>query len=130
MAAGRLGRVEAVAVVVDLQNPGVALQIERDPAGGGGGVAADVGEGLAGQLDQVAGPAGQLGRGRRVDLGDGHHPGALAELDQALQRLVELAVGQDPRAQAEDVAAGRSWMTRSSSSTAFWRRAAEPRCRR
>jgi hypothetical protein len=62
--------------------------------------------GLAGQLDHVAGPAGQLGGRLRVDLGDGQHPGALLELlDQAVEGLVELAVGQDPWAQAEDVVA-------------------------
>jgi hypothetical protein len=59
-------------------------------------VAAHVGEGLAGQLDDLGGPAGQLGGRGRVDLGDGQDPGALAEVgDQVVQGLIELAVGQD-----------------------------------
>jgi hypothetical protein len=69
-------------------------------------VAAHIGQRLAGQLDHLAGLAAQLGGHRRVDLGDGDHAGALAELlDQSLQRLIELAVGQDARAQPEDVVA-------------------------
>ena len=104
--AGGRGRVEAAAVVVDLQDGAVLVPVQRHPAGGRLGVAAHVRQGLAGQLDDVAGPAGQLGRHRRVDLGDGQHPGALAELlDQPLEGLVELAVGEDAGAQAEDVVA-------------------------
>ena len=69
-------------------------------------MATDIGEGLARQLDHVARLTAQLGRHLRVDLGDGQHPGALAELlAQALQRLVELAVGEDPRPQSEDIVA-------------------------
>src|SRR5512132_1703848 len=104
--AGGVGGVEAAAVVVDLQDPAVSFLVQRHPAGGRLSVAADVGEGLAGQLDHVGGPAGQLGGRLRVDLGDGQHAGALAELlDEVLQRLVELAVGQDAGPQPEDVVA-------------------------
>ena len=70
------------------------------------GVAAHVGQGLAGELDHVGGPAAELGGGRRVDLGDGQDPGALPELlHQTMERLVEVAVGQDAGAQPEDVVA-------------------------
>jgi hypothetical protein len=49
-------------------------------------VAAHIRQGLAGQLDDVAGPAPEPGRHLGVDLGDGHHLAALAEvLDQPVQ---------------------------------------------
>ena len=104
--AGGLGSVEAAAVVINLQDGVALVGVQRHPAGGRLGVAAHVREGLAGQLDHVAGPAGQLGRHLRVDLSDGQDPGALTELlDQPLEGLVELAVGEDAGAQAEDVVA-------------------------
>ena len=104
--AGHLRRVEAAAVVVDLQDGGVLVPVQRHPAGRRLGVAAHIRQRFAGQLDDVAGLAAQLGGHPRIDLGDGDHAGALAELlDQSLEGLVELAVGEDAGAQAEDVVA-------------------------
>ncbi len=107
MAAGRnVVGVEAASVVVDLQDHAGVLLAQAEAAGGGGGVPADVGQRLAGELDDVAGVCGQRGGGLRVDLGDRDHAAAPGELlDQAAQGPLELAVGQDPRAQAEDVVA-------------------------
>ena len=94
---GTAARVEAVAIVVDLEHRGPVAAEERDAAGRRARVPSDVRQRLAGELYDVARLLGQLGRDRLVELDDGHDAALDLELlDEHTQRLVELAVGEDP----------------------------------
>src|SRR6266511_1831802 len=106
--------VEAAPVVVDLQDgEAAALQaggglppVQRDPAGGGAGVPDHVGQRLADQLHQVAGVRAERGGDLLVDLDHGGDAGGRGDLvGHPPQHLVDVAAGQHPGPQPEDVAA-------------------------
>jgi hypothetical protein len=67
--------VEALSVVIDLEEEAGISSTERDAACGGGPVPADVGEGLARQLHHVCGSRGERRRGLGVDVDDRHDTG-------------------------------------------------------
>src|SRR5438046_1716500 len=97
---------EATAVVVDLEEGALVALQEADPAGGRLGVPRHVGERFPRHLHKLRRGVSKLRRDSLVDLYGRHDPALLLELlDQEVQRLVELAVGKDTRAQAEDVVA-------------------------
>src|SRR5205807_3839121 len=58
---GSCSRIEAPAIVVDLQRRGVVSPKQTDPARGGFGVAMDVGERFTRQLQDVACPGSEKG---------------------------------------------------------------------
>jgi hypothetical protein len=72
--------VEPASVVVDLEEePGVS-SLERDPAGGGCPVPADVRECFTGQLHHVSRARGEHRRSFAIHIDDGHDAGACTEL--------------------------------------------------
>src|SRR5262245_56992340 len=113
--AGVGGRgVEAAAVVVDLEDrraagrraSGGSAPVQRHPAGGGLGVPADVGQGLADDLHQLAGVGAERDRDLLVDLDHGGDPrGGGDVLGQPPQGLVDVPAGEHAGSQPEDVAA-------------------------
>src|SRR5216684_704000 len=95
-----------MAVVVDLENGAFVALYEADSARGCLGVPSHVGERFPRHLYELRRRVSKLRRHSLVDLNGGHDSALLLKLfDQLVQRLVELAVGQDAGAQAEDVVA-------------------------
>lgn len=104
LAAADRGRLEAGAVVVDLQQTGDGLVPQRDTARRRAGMASHVRQRFACELYDVRSHGRQSARGLRVDLDDRDHAGLRLELlGDRPQRGVKLALGEDHGPQAEDV---------------------------
>src|SRR5438876_6042626 len=92
-------RLEPAAVVVDLENGALVALQEADSARGRLGVPRHVRERFPRHLYELRRCVSKLRRDSLVDLHGRHDPALLLELlDQEVERLVELAVGQDTRA--------------------------------
>src|SRR6202022_5099812 len=102
----RRRRVEASSVVVDFEDGLVAVSTQGDPAGCRLRVLANIGKRLTRELHQVSRTLRQLGGDRAIDVGHGGHAALLPEFaGKVLERLLELAIREDSRAQTEDVIA-------------------------
>src|SRR5258708_28897234 len=91
---------EATTVVVNLENCAIVALHEADSAGGRLGVPRHVGERFPRHLYELRRRISKLRRHSLVDLNGRHDPALLLKLlDQLVQRLVELAVGENTGAQ-------------------------------
>src|SRR5438034_2005786 len=110
VAGGTLSGIEPYAVVFDHEHRAVTIAFEADLGGAGLGVTGDVGEGFAGQLHDVSRVSREAGRQSRVDCHlDLLDVSRLELVPKVVKRLLELAIGKDARAQAEDVVAEVSY---------------------
>src|SRR5206468_11593283 len=98
--------VEALPIIVDLEHGVVAISVKTDPTGRGLRMLADIGKSFPCQLNQVGRPRCELGGECAINVGHGRDSAFVLELSgQVLERLLELAIGQDSRAKAKNVVA-------------------------
>ena len=86
---------------IDLQDdPALVVRAKRHATGGSGRVLSHIGQCLTDDLDHVAGARGEFGCGLFIDVCHRHDARAFLESRAELaDRLVELSIGQDARAQ-------------------------------